>query len=293
MTGQQTDKQLYFFKLQADYFKRNEVRILEKMENGKEYSLFYLKIMIESLATNGYLRLSEEIPYNESMLAAITDTNVDIVRGALKACNALGLLEILEDATIYFRDVELLTGSVADNPNAERQRRFKARKKAEKSILQSQETGKIESVTKSNAMVTPSVTDDNVEYRYLDTKIFREKEREKDGSGNASLTHTQEKKKEGPTLEEVKEYCKAEKLNIDAGRFWTYYQSLGWPLKDWKARAQYWAATQKGAATYTPPAALPPTPVGYMRDQYGNLYQNSSGDIVVSDPLADLAAMEG
>ena len=166
MTGQQTDKQLYFFKLQADYFKRNEVRILEKMENGKEYSLFYLKIMIESLATNGYLRLSEEIPYNESMLAAITDTNVDIVRGALKACNALGLLEILEDATIYFRDVELLTGSVADNPNAERQRRFKARKKAEKAFLQSQETGKIESVTKSNAMVTPAVTEDNTEYRY-------------------------------------------------------------------------------------------------------------------------------
>ena len=91
----------------------------------------------------------------------------------------------------------------------------------------------------------------------------------------------------------MKEYCKAEKLNIDAGRFWTYYQSLGWPLKDWKARAQYWAATQKGKATYTPPAALPPTPVGYMRDQYGNLYHNSSGDIVVSDPLADLAAMGG
>lgn len=295
MTGQQTDKQLYFFKLQADYFKRNEVRILEKMENGKEYSLFYLKIMIESLATNGYLRLSEEIPYNESMLAAITDTNVDIVRGALKACNALGLLEILEDATIYFRDVELLAGSVADNPNAERQRRFKARKKAEKSNFQSQETGKIESVTKSNASVTPDVTEDNIEYRYIDTKSIREKEkekeREKDGSGNASMTHTQDKKKDGPTLEEVKEYCKAESLDIDAGRFWTYYQSLGWPLKDWKARAQYWAATQKDKATYTPPAALPPTPAGYMRDQYGNLYKNESKEICLSDPVADLAEL--
>lgn len=300
MTGQQTDKQLYFFKLQADYFKRNEVRILEKMENGKEYSLFYLKIMIESLATNGYLRLSEEIPYNESMLAAITDTNVDIVRGALKACNALGLLEILEDATIYFRDVELLTGSVADNPNAERQRRFKARKKAEKAFLQSQETGKIESVTKSNASVTDERYQDNEEYRYIDNRLLekeKEKEREKEQAVTPAI-YTQEsskkekKKKDIPSLDEVKQYCINRCLPVDPVRFWTYYQSIGWKkVEDWQSRLEYWAINQKQTREgVMNPAPLPPTPKGYRRDGNGNLYLiNTSSDVQLSDPLADLA----
>ena len=212
---QTENKTLYFLKLQANHFQRKEVRILEGMSNGALYSLFYLKLCLESLADNGYLRLSEEIPYNPEMLAAMTNTNTDIVRGALSACEALGLIQVLEDQTIYVKEVEALTGQIADNPNAERQRRFKARQKAKKENLESQEIGKIESVTKSNAEVTPSVTENNEEYRYIDTKSIRkerEKEREKKPVANApDNIHTEKKKQkkesfEIPSFEEVKKY---------------------------------------------------------------------------------------
>lgn len=294
MDQQTESKTLYFMKLQANHFQRKEVRILESMTNGQLYSLFYLKLCLESLADNGYLRLTDEIPYNAEMLGGMTNTNVDIVRGALQACEALGLIQILEDATIYIKEVEAITGQIADNPNAERQRRFKAKKKAEKAALQSQETGKIESVTKSNAEVTPSVTKSNVEYRYLDNRYLdsrkeKEKEREKKSGANApDNTHTEEPKKKNkklscaaPEFSEVKEYIHARGDLISAERFYNYYMSLGWPLADWRARVLYWEATQKEReATGT----LPLPPLGYMEREVTP--EELAG--LVSDPEKDL-----
>ena len=286
---------LYFMKLQANHFQRKEVRILESMTNGALYSLFYLKLCLESLADNGYLRLTDEIPYNPEMLAGMTNTNVDIVRGALQACEALGLIQILEDATIYIKEVEAITGQIADNPNAERQRRFKAKKKAEKAALQSHEMGKIESVTKSNAEVTPSVTKSNVEYRYLDNRYLdsrkeKEKEREKKSGANApDNTHTEEQPKKktkklscaAPEYSEVKEYIHARGDLISAERFYNYYMSLGWPLADWRARVLYWEATQKEREST---GTLPLPPLGYMEREVTP--EELAG--LVSDPEKDL-----
>lgn len=101
----------YWLKLKRDFFKRHDITILESMPNGKEYSLFYLKLMLESIDHEGMLRFSEQIPYNEQMLAAITNTNVDTVRSAIKVLEQLKLLEILDDATIYMTEVENMIGS--------------------------------------------------------------------------------------------------------------------------------------------------------------------------------------
>ena len=101
----------YWLKLKRDFFKRHDITILESMPNGKEYSLFYLKLMLESIDHEGMLRFSEQIPYNEQMLAAITNTNVDTVRSAIKVLEQLKLLEILDDETIYMTEVENMIGS--------------------------------------------------------------------------------------------------------------------------------------------------------------------------------------
>lgn len=48
-----------------------------------------------------------------------------------------------------------------------------------------------------------------------------------------------------PSLEQVKEYCKERKNNIDAEQFIAFYASKGWkvgsqPMKDWKAAVITW-----------------------------------------------------
>ena len=104
-------KKFYWLKLKRDFFKRHDIRIIEAMPNGKDYILFYLKLLLESIDHEGELRFSDAIPYNEQMLAVITDTNIDIVRAAMKLFVDLKMLEVMDDQTIYMMEVEKLIGS--------------------------------------------------------------------------------------------------------------------------------------------------------------------------------------
>ena len=104
----------YWLRLKRDFFKRHDIRIIESMTNGKDYILFYLKLLCESVDHEGKLRFSEQIPYNEEMLATITNTNVDIVRSAIKVFTELNMMEILDDGTFYMNEVEKLIGSETD-----------------------------------------------------------------------------------------------------------------------------------------------------------------------------------
>ena len=105
------EKKYYWLKLKRDFFKRHDIQIIEAMENGKDYILFYLKLLCESVDHEGNLRFSEQIPYNEQMLATITNTNVDVVRNAIKIFTELGMIDILDDGTFYMSEVNRLLGS--------------------------------------------------------------------------------------------------------------------------------------------------------------------------------------
>ena len=119
----------YWLKLKRDFFKRHDIRIIEAMPNGKDYILFYLKLLCESVDHNGNLRFNELIPYSDEMLATITDTNIDIVRTAIKIFTELHMMEILDDGTYFMSEVERMIGSAVDNDNANRQRRYRERQK--------------------------------------------------------------------------------------------------------------------------------------------------------------------
>jgi predicted phage replisome organizer len=141
-----TESKFYWLKLQRDFFKRSDIMVVENMPNGKEYVLFYLKLLLESISHSGELRFTDTIPYNEQMLATVTNTNIDIVRSAMKVFTELNMLEVVEDGTIYMSEVEKMIGSMANNPNANRQRRFRENHS---------------SVTECNAHITESVTENN------------------------------------------------------------------------------------------------------------------------------------
>lgn len=59
-----------------------------------------------------------------------------------------------------------------------------------------------------------------------------------------------EKRFKKPTLEEVKEYCKERKNNVDPERFINFYESKDWyigknKMKDWKACIRTWERNNK------------------------------------------------
>lgn len=113
----------YWLKLKRDFFKRHDIRIIEAMPNGKDYVLFYLKLLLESIDHNGELRFSDTVPYNENMLSVVTDTNIDVVRAAMKLFIELKMIEVLDDSTIFMREVQRLVGS--ESKWAEKKRKLR------------------------------------------------------------------------------------------------------------------------------------------------------------------------
>ena len=225
------DKKYYWLKLKKDFFKRHDIKIIESMENGKDYVLFYLKLLCESVDHDGSLRFSETIPYDDKMLATITGTNIDIVRSAMKVFTSLQMVEILDDQTIFMNEVEKMIGG--ESESAERVRRHRA--------LKAQSLH-------CNALVTNGNTDIDKEQE-IDLDLHTE--REKEGvSAEGGATPTTPKRFKKPTLEEVQSYCRDRQNDVDAQRFIDYYSSNGWkvgknPMKDWKAAVRTWEHTEK------------------------------------------------
>lgn len=145
------NKKYYWLKLKRDFFKRHDIRIIEEMPNGKDYVLFYLKLLLESIDHNGSLRFSDAIPYNEQMLSVVTNTNVDVVKAAMKLFTELNMIEIYDDATIYMNEVERLIGSESDSAERMRRSRLAAKSEPEASQCDADVTKCDKNVTQSKS----------------------------------------------------------------------------------------------------------------------------------------------
>ena len=227
------DKKYYWLKLKRDFFKRHDIRIIEAMPNGKDYILFYLKLLLESIDHEGALRFSDAIPYNEQMLSVITNTNVDIVKSAMEIFLGLNMIEVFDDRTIYMNEVEKLIGS--ESASAER-----VRKHRENTKLLHCNTD----VTKCNTEIEidkdlnkdidkeeikpspPAPPSDSVSQEFESLwSLYPRKEGKK-----AALASYQRAKKKGVTFEDVKsgilnylDYIKAKKIEpkfIKQGSTW-------------------------------------------------------------------------
>lgn len=118
-------KRYWWLKLPRGFFKRHDIRIIEGMPNGKDYVLFYMKLLCESVDHEGRLRFSERIPYTTEMLATITNINVDVARSAMEILTELGLVEVYEDGTIFMTEIPEMTGSETGMAKYQRERRQK------------------------------------------------------------------------------------------------------------------------------------------------------------------------
>lgn len=214
------DKKYYWLKLKRDFFKRHDIRIIESMPNGKEYILFYLKLLCESVDHEGNLRFSEQIPYSEEMLSTITDTNVDIVRSAVNVFTQLGMMEIMDDGTLFMSEVQKMIGS--ETYWAEQKRKQKA-----KALV-----GNFPTEVQLLSNTSPTCPSKSIEID-IEKDIDTDKDKKK------------RKRFTPPTLDEVTAYCNERKNSVDPQKWLDYYSSNGFMvgknhMKDWKAAVRTW-----------------------------------------------------
>ena len=204
-------KRFYWLRLKKDFFQQHQIKVLKSLPNGRLYALIYLELLAESTSHDGELRYSQMLPYDIITLSAVIDEDKDNVEKAIETLINLELVEILEDGTIFMREIQRLIGS--ESGSAERQR------------IHRQKAKELDCVTMSQKCHL-EIRDKSIEIR--DKSIDSNRKR---------FTK--------PTIQEVQEYIDERQSNVDANRFYDYYESNGWkvgknPMKDWKACVRTW-----------------------------------------------------
>ena len=222
----------YWLKLRRDFFKRHDVRILETAPGGRGALLILLKLMAESVDHDGSLRYSDRLPYTADMLAVVINEDPEAVRHALPLLEELGFVTVDDAGTITLTQVQEMVGSAADNDNANRQRRFREKKK------QGDEPPE-------NAEALRNVTECVTKNNERQSKSKRQSKRQSKTKGVGEPAPAEPARFRPPTVEDVEAYGNESGYKINAERFVDFYASKGWkvgknPMKDWRAAVRGW-----------------------------------------------------
>ena len=217
-----SEKRYYWLKLPRDFFKRHDIKFIKTLPNGREIAFFYTELMAESVDHDGQLRFSPDLPYSEVMLAALTDTPVEIVTEAMKVLKEFGLVKVSEDGTIILPKVIKMIDSASDTDGARRVRRFRERQQE-----------KLQNVTPALQNVTATVTNDNESKSKSKSKSIKENIQEKSSHFIP------------PTLTEVKIYCQERNNGVNPEKWFNFYQAKNWMIGknkmiDWRAAVRTW-----------------------------------------------------
>lgn len=156
----------YYMKLKESFFSSDEMIILEGMPDGYLYSNILLKLYLKSLKNKGKLSLNDYIPYSPTMLAQITGHSVGTVEKALHIFKELGLIEILDNGTIFMLHIQNFIGK--SSTEADRIREYRQKISGEKKLLESGCTN----VQQMSDKGTPEIE------KEIEIEIELEKERE-------------------------------------------------------------------------------------------------------------------
>ena len=174
------EKKYFWLRLRKDFFKRHDVRILEAMPNGKEYVMFYLKMLTESIDHEGALRFSDTTPYSTEMLATIANTSPEIAEGAIKALISLEMIEVNDEGTLKMIGIENMIGF--ETKWAEKKRKYRQQKDIERT--QEGQSEDIERTKKDNVRQEKELEIDI-------KKKYKKKEPGKPGTRSRSMIHQQ------------------------------------------------------------------------------------------------------
>ena len=177
-------KKYFWLKLNVDFFEREEVKLIENMPNGKEYIIFYMKLLLKSANSDGKLLFKDVIPYTEDMLATVTGINVDVVRTAVKLFLKLGLMQKLSDGALFMLETQKMIG--CETEYAKKKREYREKKKVE--AIEDKSGTKKDVVQIGEKTKKDNVLQEIEIEKEIDIEIekdIREKEKEN------SLTHSQ------------------------------------------------------------------------------------------------------
>lgn len=171
-------KKYYWIKLKEDFFDDDAINWLEEQPKGKEYALFYLKLCLKSIKTEGVLIRTVGtmlVPYDMKKLSDITRTDFDTVIVAMELLKNIGLVEVLENGEIYLPRLQNMVGSETDK--AEIMRKLRGKEQNETKGIGNNVTEVLPNCYSS--LIGNNVTE-SLPNRYTEKEIEKEKDTEID-----------------------------------------------------------------------------------------------------------------
>ena len=195
------NKRYYWIKLKTDFFNQETIDFMLSQKNGCEYVVLYQMLCLGAANRNGELtsKVGEMlVPYDVEKIVRDTKYfDFDTVSVALELFKRLGLIYEEENKILKIANFNEMVGSEVSS--AKRVREFRERQKA----------------LQCNNDVTQEIE-------------YRDKIIDKEEIDNNKLLSTKKKVFKKPTLEEIQAYCEERKNNVDAKRFFDYYEANNW-----------------------------------------------------------------
>lgn len=198
-----------WIKIVTDIFDDEKIQIIEGMPEGDTLLVIWFKLICLAGKSNcnGYLYISDEIPYNEQMLISIFRRKEATIKLALQIFQQLKMIEII-DNVFFLSNFEKYQNVKALEELKEQNRLRVAKHRETKKLL---ESGNVtvtlhetlpsisisNSISKSNSTINN--TNYNIEFEEL-WSLYPNKKGKPD-----ALRHYQKHRKQGTTFEEVKQ----------------------------------------------------------------------------------------
>lgn len=120
----------YYMRVQENFYDREEIQLLESMENGILYSNILMKLYLKSIKREGKLMFNDLIPYTPDILAKILKVEIGTMTFALNTFKHLGLIEVLDNGAIFMSNIQEFIGKTSTE--ADRKRAYRNRIEEEK-----------------------------------------------------------------------------------------------------------------------------------------------------------------
>jgi predicted phage replisome organizer len=120
--------------MKESFFDEDKMVVLESMPDGYLYSNILLKLYLKSIKNNGKLMFNDCIPYNPQMIATITRHPVGVVEKAIRIFEKIGIIDILDNGTIYMLDIQEYIGKTSTESDRKREYRRKIEEDKRKQI---------------------------------------------------------------------------------------------------------------------------------------------------------------
>lgn len=221
-----------WIKITTDIFDDEKILMIESMPSADSIIVIWLKLLTFAGKQNndGVFLMSNRIAYTDEMFASIFRRDVNLVRLALKTFEQFGMIEIIEKVITIPNWGKHQTLDAYEKKKVRDRERI-ARKRAEQKAL---------------ALMSPDMSPDK-----SPDVAFSEEEKEEDKEKDKEIKKRKRKGFTPPTLEDIEAYCKSRNNNVDAKRFFDFFDAADWvdskgnKVRNWKQKVITWESYNK------------------------------------------------